>query len=376
MNKNTLPLVPALRQPRGMVKIGGVLVPAWTAWSVDSNSFFSADTFHVTFASSALPAAQSANWFSQQKTLEVEILAGFPVDPANPQDSEMYSLIVGHVDDISFNPATAELELTGRDLSAQLIDNKTSTEVYRNQTASDVAAALAKKYGLVAKITPTKTKVGTYYDQDHIGLTDQRSEWDVLTYLASQEGFIALMKGRTLIFAPSPFAEQPQDLYVIDWSMEAGIPRLNGKNLSFSRSLTVAKGVTVTASSFQTKHKKAVTAAYPSGARSVGTGRATAVGGTTQNYKLRLPPNKSVVEVEAAAKKRYLEIIQHEMKLTLDGPADHSLDIQTAIKVQGTGTAFDQVYYPDAIVWNMNMDSGYTMNVRAKNIAPENTPNL
>jgi phage protein D len=359
-----------------MVKIGGVVVPAWTSWSVDSNSFFSADTFHVTFAASALPASQSADWFSRQKTLEVEILAGFPKDPANPQDSEMHSLIVGHVDDVTFNPATAELELTGRDLSAQLIDNKTSPEAFRNQTSSQVAEALAKKYGLTAKITPTKTKVGTYYDADHVGISDQRSEWDVLTYLASQEGFVALMKGRTLVFAPSPFTEPPKDHYVIDWYRSAGMSHLNGKNLSFTRSLTIAKGVTVTASSYQTKHKKQVSASYPSGARSVGADRATAVGGTTQNYKLRLPPNKSVLEVQAAAKKRYVEITQHEMKLTLDGPADHSLDIQTAIKVQGTNTAFDQVYYPDAIVWNMNMDSGYTMNLRAKNLAPENTPNL
>lgn len=376
MNKNTLALVATVRQPRGQVKIGGVIIPAWTSWSVDSNSFFSADTFHVTFAASALPEGQSADWFSRQKTLEVEILAGFIASEEHPQGTEMHSLIVGHVDDITFNPSTAELELTGRDLSAQLIDNKTSTEAFRNQTASQVAETLAKKYGLTAKITKTTTKVGTYYDQDHIGLTDQRSEWDVLTYLASQEGFIALMKGRTLIFAPSPFLEPPKDHYVIDFYKGAGMVHLNGKNLSFTRSLTVAKGVVVTASSFHAKNKKAVTAFYPRAAKSIGAGRAKAVGGDVQQYKLRLPPNKSVLEVEAAAKKRYLEIIQHEMKLTLDGPADHSLDIQTAIKVQGTGTAFDQVYYPDAITWNMNMDSGYTMSLRAKNLAPENTPNL
>lgn len=376
MNKNTLPLVAALRQPRGIVKIGGVIVPAWTTWSVDSNNFFSADTFHVTFAASALPAAQSADWFSQQKTLEVEILAGFPADPAHPQDAEMRSLIVGHVDDVTFNPATAELELTGRDLSAQLIDNKVSPEAFRNQTSSQVAASLAKKYGMTAQITPTKTKIGTYYDQDHVGLNDQRSEWDVLTYLASQEGFVVLMKGRTMVFAPSPFTEPPKDHYVIDWYKGAAMSHMNGKNLSFTRSLTVAKGVSVTASSFQTKHKKAITAAYPTGAKAIGAGRAKAVGGTVQNYKIRLAPNKSVAEVLAAAKKRYVEIIQHEMKLTLDAPADHSLDIQTAILVQGTGTAFDQVYYPDAITWNMSMDAGYTMNARAKNLAPENTPNL
>lgn len=372
---NSLPVAASQRQPRGQVKIGGVLVAAWTTWTVDNNSFYGADTFKITLAFSALPESHSADWFSRQKSVEVEILAGFPAHPANPQDAEMYTIVVGNVDDIEFNPAARTLELSGRDLSAKLIDNKTAPEAYRNQTSSDVAAALAKKYGLATDIKKTTTKVGTYWDADHIGLTDQRSEWDVLTYLASQEGFVVRMKGRTLVFQPSPFEAPAKDFYVFDWDTASGRPHFNGTELSFTRSLTVAKGVSVTASSFQTKNKKAITAVYPKAARGTAAGKATPVGGG-ENHKLRLPPNKSVLEVQQAAKRRHDEIMSHEMHLRATLPADHSLDIASALKVQGTDTAYDQVYYLDAVTRTMSMESGYTMAIRAKNRAPETTPNL
>lgn len=366
----------ATRTPRGLVKVNGSVVSAWTTWTVDNNSFFSADTFRVSFALSHLDGEHSADWFSQQKQLEVEILAGFPRDPANPQDDEMTSLIVGQVDTVDLNMASRELELSGRDLSAHFIDNKTAPGAYRNQTASDVAKQLAAKYGLTPEVTDTTTKVGTYWDQDHIGLTDQRSEWDVLTFLAAQEGFIVFVQGRTLHFGPSPFLEPPTEFYELTWDGTGPVSRFNGKQVTFSRALTVAKGVVVTALSYQTKNKRAITAAYPKASKGIGAGRATTVGGTVQNYRLRLPPNKSVLEVEQAAKRRYDEIVAHEMKLSATLPADHYLDIRTALKVSGTGTAFDQVYYPDSIVRTMTMDSGYLMEIQAKNTAPENQPNL
>ena len=258
---------------------------------------------------------------SQQKDLEVEILAGFPRDPANPQDAEMTSLIVGQVDAVDLNMASRAIELTGRDLSAHFIDNKTAPGAYRNQTASDVAKMLAEKYGLKAEVSSTTTKVGTYWDQDHIGLTDQRSEWDVLTYLASQEGFIVYVRGHTLHFGPSPFQAPPTEFYELTWDDTEPVHRFNGKQVAFSRALTVAKGVVVTASSYQTKNKRAITSAYPKASKGIGVGRATAVGGTVQNYRLRLPPNKSVLEVEKAAKRRYDEIVAHEMKLSTTLPA-------------------------------------------------------
>src|SRR4051812_24439363 len=105
MSFNRLPVQPTVRTPAGMVKGNGVVLPAWTTWTVDSNNFFSADTFRVTFVLSALPEAMSMAWWGQQKSVEVEILAGFPADPQNPQSSEMRSLIVGRVDDTDLNLA-------------------------------------------------------------------------------------------------------------------------------------------------------------------------------------------------------------------------------------------------------------------------------
>ena len=40
------------------------------------------------------------------------------------------------------------------------------------------------------------------------------------------------------------------------------------------------------------------------------------------------------------------------------------------IRVSGTGTEYDQEYYPDSIVRCWSWDQGYVMRVRAKNHLP------
>jgi len=42
----------------------------------------------------------------------------------------------------------------------------------------------------------------------------------------------------------------------------------------------------------------------------------------------------------------------------------------------GTGTAFDQLYFPESISREMSLQSGYLMTVHAKNSSPENQPTL
>ncbi|MFD2271423.1 hypothetical protein ACFS07_10485 [Undibacterium arcticum] len=37
----------------------------------------------------------------------------------------------------------------------------------------------------------------------------------------------------------------------------------------------------------------------------------------------------------------------------------------------GTGTAFDQTYYPESIVREMDLTGGYTMTIKAKNHSPQ-----
>ncbi|CBJ38341.1 conserved protein of unknown function [Ralstonia solanacearum CMR15] len=383
MSLNDLPVQPATRQPRAMVKITGaaaqngvypapVIVSAWVQWSVDNNTFFQADTFRVTFAATALPDATNAAWFSDQKEVFVEILAGFPADPLNFSETDLQSLIYGRVDDVEYDPVSTLLHLTGRDLTAAFIDAKTTIQ-YQNMTSSQVAAQLAANHGLTVSGPATATPVGNFYAYDHVSMTDQRSEWDLLTWLAQQEGFACYVIGRVLHFGPK--APPPPEPYELRWMIdENGNPSANVQELKVSRSLTVAKGITVVVRSWNAKQKKGFVAYYPSKGKSTQPGKASPFGsqqlytvtrgGLDQAGALRL------------AQQIFHEITQHEMKLRARLPADNILTQIAMVRLSGTGTKFDQDYFVDGITRSMSLDEGYVMDVSAKNINPESVPSL
>ena len=381
MSLNELPAQPAVRQPRAIVKVTGaavngvyppaVIVP-WESWSVDNNTFYQADTFRVTIASSALPTAVDMNWFSNQNEIFVEILAGFPADPLNYTEADLDSLIYGRVDDIDWDPVSGILVLPGRDLTAVFIDAKTTIQ-YQNLTSSQVAAKLAASHGMSVSGPATTGLVGNMYARDHVSMTDQRSEWDLLTWLAQQEGFACYVTGKTLNFGPRPPA--PAEPYELRWEVdEFGKPVANVKELHPTRSLTVAKGVTVVVRSWNAKQKKGFVAYYPSKGKGTQAGKASPFG-NTQIFTI-VRGGLDQAGALALAQRTHKEITQHEMKIRARLPADNVLMQTAMVRLTGTGTKFDQDYYVDAITRSMSVDEGYDMNVSAKNVNPESVPAL
>ena len=372
MSLNVLPVQPRARQPRAIVKVAGVRVPAWIHWSVDNNTFYQADTFRVSFAATELPAATDANWFSRQTEAFVEIFAGFPIDPLNYSETDMDSLIYGRIDDIEYDPVSTIVSLTGRDLTAAFIDAKTTIQ-YQNLTSSQVAAKLAQSHGMTVSGPETKTLAGTFYARDHVTIKDQRSEWDLLTWLAQQEGFVCFVTGTTLYFGPRP--PTPIEPYEIRWALDQnGHPMANVKDLRFSRSLTVAKGITVVVNSWNTKTGKRVVGYYPNKPKTTQAGKASPFG-NTQIFSITRGGLDQAGANKLAAQKHH-EITQHEMKLRGRLPADNILTQTAMLRVGGTGTAFDQDYFVDGITRSMSLDEGYVMEVSAKNISPETVPSL
>jgi phage protein D len=369
---NQLPMLPAARSPRGIVKVAGVIVPAWTSWTVTNNTFYQADTFSVSFAASALPAATDANWLSDQKEAFVEIFAGFPADPTTFSETDLDSLIYGRVDDVDYDPVSRLLTLTGRDLTAAFIDAKTTVQ-YQNMTSSQIAAQLAESHGMTVSGPATTSKAGTFYAYDRVSMTDQRSEWDLLTWLAQQEGFVCYVAGTVLHFEPRP--ETPSDPYEFRWEVdENGLPTANVQDLRLSRSLTVAKGITVVVRSWNAKQSKGFTAYYPSKGKGTQAGKASPFG-DTQIYSV----TRGGLDQETAqklAQQLHQEITAHEMKLHARLPADNILTQTAMVRLTGTGTKFDQDYFVDGITRSMSMDGGYSMAVSAKNINPESVPTL
>lgn len=357
MSLNKLPVIPEVRQPRSIVKVGGERVPACVSWSVQNNSYEQADTFQLTLAASALPPDRDANWFSSQPELLVEIFAGFPSNPLKYDESNLLSLIYGHVDSVDFDPASAQLTLSGRDLTALFIDAMVTMQ-FQNQTASEVAAALAAGYGLQIAGNDTERPVGKLYAHDKVGMTSQRSEWDLLTALARAESFVCYVTGRTLYFGPR--APEPPEPYELRWTSDArGMPTANVTSLQLSRDLTIAKGITVEARSWNLKQGKTLTARYSSESDG-GQGRKptrTAVGNGLDQ-----------AGVKRLAKQVHDETVQHAMKLRARLPADHLLWQTDILRLTGTGTRFDQDYLIDSITRSMSLSEGYVMDISAKNI--------
>lgn len=348
-----------LRQPRSLVKIGGEIIQGWESWRAEANTFHDPDLFEVKFAVSALQSGRGVEWFGAQLRLDVEILAGFPADANAYSASELSSVFYGRVDDVSVDWETQTLTVSGRDLTSVFLDAKTS-EKYVHKTASQVATLLSGKYGLTPKVTTTKALIGRYLQQDNVALQDQRTEWDLLTWLAREESFACYVKGRELHFEPKPTGKQPAA--TIRWSREdADVVRL-----TTTRVLTVSRNIEVTVRSWNAKQKKAFTRKATK----------TKSGATdTQKYSVSIP-GLTPEEAQQRANQILAEKSIHEFRIEVEMPADLITSISDTIKLTGTGTAWDQVYFPESIVRTMSMDGGFEMTISAKNSSPESEPTL
>lgn len=369
--------------PRCIVMLGEadatVQMPGWINAEVVNNNMTSADTFHVSFAASNLPDAYDVDWFSTRTDMYVSIYFGFPEDPNNYRTSDLTQFIYGQVDNIEFDPADHVINVSGRDLTRVFIDTR-STQKYPNQTSSQIATNLAVKNGLIPDVTATTTQTGKYYDIDHVTMTDERSDWELLMYLAAVEDFIVYVRNKTLYFGPKladsapPYAYAP---YVIEWqpaTQDVGYATANVQSLSFQRALTVTRGVQVIVRSWNSRQSKGFTSYFPSKGRGVQVGKATPFGGA--QVFARTIPNLTQDQADKKAKSLYEQIVQHEMKLIAELPGDVILDTTSVIQVTGTGTAYDQIFYPDSITRRFGWDGGFSMSVSAKNMAPESQANL
>lgn len=357
------------RRPRSIVQVGGATfrvdgspdvtslpapMPGWIEWEVENNVFNEADKFSISFAVSGLPDNRQEDWFAQQQEISVEIFAGFPADPDNFDASQLTSLIYGMVDEMDFDPVSRTIHLSGRDLTARLIDSNVTT-TWLNRASSDVATEIAGKYGLNPQVTPTNAMSGKYYDQVVVNIQRQRTDWDLLSCLARMEKYDVYVSGHDLYFEPSPNASEIEP-YVLQWQNSPFV--FNGISLNFSRSLTLARGAQVTVRSFH-QRGQTITRSYPE-----------SVAGNVQQYNYAIA-NLSSEQAYQEALTLHGEITQHEVKMSVSLPADNDLTTANVLLVTGTGTAFDQKYYPDSVTRRMSFEGGYTMSVSAKNNSPQ-----
>ncbi|HQT89696.1 MAG TPA: hypothetical protein PK677_14305 [Acidiphilium sp.] len=349
-----------VRAPRLRLTANGVVIPNALQATVTQTNEWTASRWaaHVALVDSE---AMNAAWWASQVNVQIGIEVA--LDGQNFQ-----TLLTGVIDEIEIEPDTGTLTLSGRDLVALLIDAKTSN-AYQNQTASEVATLLAQSAGITPVVTATTKPVGQFYAYDHVrlslgDLSRSITDWDLLVYLAQQENFDVFVQGTSLYFQPA----QPQGnpTFGISWSRVDGMATSNVMDLAMRRSLTLAKQVTVTVKSWHSGRR------YPVIAKLSSEGvNASGNLGPPQNYVF-YEPNLTPAQATAYAQQKMAEITRHERIITFSMPGELTLNPRSVIGLSGTGTAFDQSYFPDQIERSISFQGGFTQSVTARNSSPRN----
>lgn len=353
------------RHISGRCRLNGTEVP-FVSFSVEDVGFRGASTFDLVLAPSAMPAdMQMLNWWASQTTIKVEL----SVSIITKSGTDEKKLITGNIDNWHYDPARFEVTADGRDFTALMIDAKSAGESFKNYTSSQIATILAQRHGLTPVVKATTQRFGEFYQIDSAHLTGEQTEWDLITTLAGIEDFSVYVDGENLHFEP---IEDPSktDNYVIRWQPPGALayPQCNmSDDLSFSRALTISKGVTVEVLSWNAKRKnQQFIASYPKYSKGTTPGNATA---KTQVYRVirnGLTPESAT----ALAQTIYRNVVQHEMKFSGSTAGDNLLTPQTLVRIEGTQSPFDQLYWCDSVRRSLSWESGYTMSMSGKNHSP------
>ena len=361
LNDPTRP--PIVRAPLLRVMANGAEIPGAYSAEIQNNNWYQADHFTVEFAFNTDPNFGLA-WWAEQTDMLIDIQASLSA-------GGWVSLIQGQIEQTSSHPATGVITATGKDLTSRFIEARTQ-ETFLNQTASQVATTLAGRHGMTADVDATTATVGRYYQIDHDQVTlgqfsRTTTEWDLLSYLARQEGFDLYVTGTVLHFkkAVAPNATP----WVVSWTpAQGGSPVSNVIDLRLERSLTLSKDIQVLVKSWSSKAGRS----FSKKARAVGAKSPNAqassnqVGSNTQQYVF-IRPNLSEDEAQKLANSLLADLSKHERTISWSEPGDLALTSRNMVRLDGTGTDFDQTYFVDEITRNISFDQGFTMHVTAKN---------
>ena len=341
-----------LRSPALAVLANGAPLGGVTEARILSVNNFAADRFTVR---AALSAADPAAW--QSDAIDIEIQLGL--------DGAFASLIRGTVDAIDIDPVRFTLQLTGRDYTAALIAAQTQ-ESFQNQTSSQIATLLAGRHGLAATVTDTTTPVGRYYEIEHDSITMNQfarrtTEWDMMSFLARQEGFDLWVDGSTLYFQPPGTADS------------AALTPLDCTDLRLHRALTLAGDISVTVKSWNSRQQTGFvqTAKGTAGGRGGRGGRGAGGGGgglrvPPQNYVV-VRPNLSPDQALQLAQQVLADVSRHERVVMLSMPGELGITPRTQLALSGTNTDFDQSYVIAEIERTISFERGFTQRLRASN---------
>ncbi|HQT66018.1 MAG TPA: hypothetical protein PLC74_00280 [Acetobacteraceae bacterium] len=323
--------------------INGLSITGGYFAEIYQSSYLAADRFSIGLVIGADPLLTSdyiANLGAENITIGVSIgTADILTAPSKP-------LISGLIDNIDIDFRNNIVVMSGRDLSARLIDLETQ-ENFSNQTSSQIANFFAESCGLQSNITRTTTPVGQYYELTHsstsLGLHSRRgTAWSFLAWLADQENFQLSVSGNILNFGP---VQIPPTALNLNWGTDLislTIDRATGLNAPV-----------VTVHSWNTRAKSAVSASVGSGVMKT----------------VLIRPNLSADRVQKLAKQAQSTQAMHEILVCGEMPGETILTPGMTINLSGTNSSYDRGYNIVELIRRVDLRSGFSQNFKAQAIS-------
>lgn len=362
--------------PRSIVKVNGVYVPFKT-WDVNLNGYSAADTFDLTCPFRILDYLKGATILANtpdtetilltQPDILVEIYGGYPSNPNNYNENDLTQLMYGYLDTVDFygDEQGERVQIQGRNEVGPFMDTKT-TDKYPNQTSSAIVTMFAQQQGLRVQVTPTYTLVGTYYSNDQVQLTTDITQWDLMNYLAQQEGFTLRVVGNTLYFGP-------RDSFL----KSTTLPYTWGQNIKswhLQRTPHAAKNIKVEVITWvpgkKTRHVATASNTTTYAARVTGT---SAHQDWVETYYFPgLTPDQAQQRANTILDQLSLSELIGD--LTCDG--NDQQDIYQPLQLYGIGLGSDQKYWPTKVTHSFDQQQGkYGMTLNFSNLnMPDTNP--
>ncbi|HEV2917560.1 MAG TPA: hypothetical protein VGW78_07505 [Candidatus Babeliales bacterium] len=344
----------------------------WEDIEIQTTTFFVADNFRMTIPLNGQNPILDLAYWSAITQVTVKIYIGLVANPNSWTLQDLQLFMTGNTDTIEIDPLSARIVLSGRDLTSNFIDSKISN-IYPNQSAASIVTQLAQKHGLNYQVTPTSGNVGRIFNNITTNaqnlLSKEVTEWDLITSLAQQSGYVAFMIGDTFYFQPFPSDEA--SAYILNYALptfSGGSPTFPGMGIAFRRSLTLSNTINVTVTSpVNPQNGQSVigTATYKRRASSY-VNVPTPPSDEEQNYSFTIP-GLTQTQAQQQAQTLAQNIGLHEIQGFCTLPGDNLLLKNSLIKVTGTNSALDQIYYVDNITRRLSVESGYMMQVAFKN---------
>ncbi len=361
MDGSSWPNAPgAVRRPRWRVLVGGTPLEGCESAEIHSTGHRKASTISARFSLNADPSVLST-WADTQPPVNLEVQAALLSDGQAEGQASWQSVFVGDVSDIHIDLPNGSVDVTGRDLAGRLIDGRTR-ETFANQSSSEIATTVAGRFGLTADVDATTARAGSYYQLEHDKLVNDAfskttTYWDLLSFLAKQEGFDLWVDGRTLHFkqAVDPQTATPVPLVWSPATDAVAYPSAPVVDIQLRRSCAIGKGVKVIVKIWSSKQKTATEISYPPSAAN-----------DAQEY-VYVRPGWSPERALQYAQSEYADILRHERTVDISMPGELSLTPRSVVSLTGTGTSFDTSYFVDGLSREFSLDAGFVQHLVLKN---------